>query len=74
MRTTSRWSSRLRGRQELRVRTRKEPWPPCVVGGAAQLYVMYAKDGLIHRSANGRRYPSGLKDLLQSLCGFSQSK
>jgi hypothetical protein len=37
---TNRWSSRLRGRLELRVQSRKEPRFLCVVGGAAQLYVM----------------------------------
>jgi hypothetical protein len=36
---TNRWSSRLKGRQELRVLTRKEPRLLAVVGGAAQLYV-----------------------------------
>jgi len=38
---TNRWSSRLRRRQELRVLTRKEPRLPVLVGGAAQLYVMF---------------------------------
>src|SRR5271157_1312967 len=37
---TNRWSSRLRGRLEARVQSRKEPRPLAVVGGAAQLYVM----------------------------------
>ena len=38
---TNRWSSRLRGRLGLGMQPRKEPWPLDVVGGAAQLHVMF---------------------------------
>jgi hypothetical protein len=38
---TNRWSSRLECRSEPRVRRGKELRPMAVVGGAAQLYVMW---------------------------------
>ena len=41
---TNRWSSRLRGWPELAVLSRKEPRSLGVVGGAAQLYVMFIQD------------------------------
>ena len=41
MHITNRWSSRLGNRSELLVQTRKEPLTVVVVGGAAQLYVMF---------------------------------
>ena len=56
---TNRWSSRLRGRLEVRVLSRREQRLLAVVGGAAQLY-----DGAAGRSAAGppsrppaRRFP-----------------
>jgi len=39
---SNRWSSRLRGRSELLIQTRREDRPLVVFGGAAQLYVMQA--------------------------------
>jgi hypothetical protein len=43
MNITNRWSSRLEGRLEPSAQTRKEDRSLGVVGGAAQLYVMFFK-------------------------------
>jgi hypothetical protein len=49
LRVTNRWSSRLRGRQEPRMVPCKELLSVVVVGGAAQLYVMWVQGGRIHK-------------------------
>jgi hypothetical protein len=55
---TNRWSGRLGGRLEPRVRSRTDLYPLSVVGGAAQLYVTFNQGSAWLEKARNRTKPS----------------